>query len=47
MVMAVAMGWVQLSEDQQNAIMGVVALLAPIIAAVFARGMVTPVNKAE
>ena len=36
-----------LSDDQRNAILGVVAVAAPIIAGALARGYVTPVSKAE
>lgn len=36
-----------LSDDQRNAILGVVAVVAPIIAGALARGYVTPVPKAN
>lgn len=34
---------IDLSKDQQTAILGVVAVAAPLVVAAFARGKVTPV----
>lgn len=36
---------VSLSDDQQKAILGVVAVIGPIVAGYFTRGKVTPVDR--
>lgn len=36
---------IDLTKDQQNAILAVAAVVAPLVVAAFARGKVTPVNK--
>lgn len=36
---------VDLSDDQQKAILGVIAAVGPLVAAYFARSRVTPVGK--
>ncbi len=41
MVMAVSLGWIDLSPEQQTNILGFVVLVAPIIANTFARSQVT------
>ncbi len=43
MVMAVSLGWINLSQEQQTNILGFVVLVAPIVASFFARSQVTPV----
>lgn len=36
---------IDLTKDQQNAILAVAAVVAPLVVAAFARGKVTPVGK--
>lgn len=43
LALLVAFG-LDLTDDQRNAILGVVAVLAPLVATVVTRGKVTPVN---
>lgn len=43
MVMAVSLGWIELSAEQQTNILGFVVLVAPIVTSFFARSVVTPV----